>query len=68
MQKAIRPATLRGSEQAENHNLALEQIEVLNNKSALKLQSLSMSLYVIDGYCIVVHAVFGPQSKERHTP
>lgn len=47
-QKAIRPVTLRGSEQAENGSLACQQIDVLNSKLVLNLQQRSLIAYTID--------------------
>ena len=66
-QKADRPATLRGSEQAENRNLACQQIEVLISKSALNLQPRSLVSYEIDVQLNVIHVQFSPSpSRWEH--
>lgn len=65
-QTAVRPVTLRGSEQAENHSLACQQIEVLNSKSALNPQPRSLIPYTVDAQLNVIHVQFSrPTSREN---
>ena len=62
-QTAIRPVTLCRSEQAENGNLAWQQIDVLNSKLALKTQPRSLISYTIDARLNVIRLQFPLLSK-----
>lgn len=62
-QKAIQPATLRGSEQAEYQNLAWKQTEVLNIRSQGNFQPRFALSYVLDEQLNVIHLQFSPLAK-----
>ena len=62
-QTAIRPATLRGSVQAENEILAWQQIDVLDSKPVLKTQPRSLISYTIDARLNVIRLQFPLLSK-----
>ena len=60
-QTAVRPATLRGSEQAENQNLAWQRVEVLNTKSVSDLQPRCLISYSEDARLNVVNVRFSQE-------
>ena len=63
-QTAIRPATLRGDEQAENRNLAWQQIDVLNSKPEQNIQPPSLIRYLIDAQLNVINLQFSFPSRK----
>ena len=65
---AIRPVTLRGSEQAENLILAGQQNVVLDSKSALNPQLRSLISYTVDAHLNVIQLKFSHSPSGENLP
>lgn len=63
-QKSFRPATLRGSVQAENINIAWQLSDVLNSKSTHYIQESQISNFTIDSQLNVIRVKFASHLRE----